>query len=280
LSRSSCLTNTALRIALGLALPCAAAPAAAEAPVRNGFRLEPASIPVDQIIRGGPPRDGIPSLDHPPSVPAAEAPWADDDVVIGVAVGGEARAYPTGILARHGELTQYSKKTRPQEVALAVATAIAPALFSHLAAPLLTMMLAGYATAAFWWCRGSEKSTDAEPPIRNPFELLPALKFGLLLGGVTLLAHALREWAGESGLYVLAVVSGMTDVDAITLSLAGFVEDDVAVAVAATGIVIAAMANTAFKAGLVMVVGGRASGLRVAAAAAIILLTGAIALAF
>jgi len=164
--------------------------------------------------------------------------------------------------------------------ARALATAIAPALFSHLAAPLLTMMLAGYATAAFWWCRGSEKSTDAEPPIRNPFELLPALKFGLLLGGVTLLAHALREWAGESGLYVLAVVSGMTDVDAITLSLAGFVEDDVAVAVAATGIVIAAMANTAFKAGLVMVVGGRASGLRVAAAAAIILLAGAIALAF
>jgi len=34
------------------------------------------------------------------------------------------RRFDTGFLARHGELTQYSKKTRPQEVALAVATAI------------------------------------------------------------------------------------------------------------------------------------------------------------
>jgi len=164
--------------------------------------------------------------------------------------------------------------------ALVVATVLAPPLFSHLAAPLLAMMAAGYAAAAFWWYRGADTSADTEPPIRNPFELAPALQFGLLLGLVTLMAHALEAWVGESGLYVLALVSGLTDVDAITLSLAGFVDQGVAVRVAATGIVIAAMANTAFKAGLVIVVGGRAPGLRMAASVAIILLAGAVALAF
>ena len=56
------------------------------------------------------------------------------------------------------------------------------------------------------------------------------------------------------------------------------VDGDVAVTVAANGIVIAAMANTVFKAGLVLAVGGRAPGLRVCASAAIILLAGGLSL--
>jgi uncharacterized membrane protein (DUF4010 family) len=163
--------------------------------------------------------------------------------------------------------------------ALAVASVITPALFAHLVAPLLAMMAAGYATAAFWWFRNPGATEGAEAPIRNPFELMPALRFGLLLALVTVLAHALERWVGESGLYALALVSGLTDVDAITLSLAGFVDGKVTVAVAANGIVMAAMANTGFKAALVLVVGGRVPGLRVCASAAIILLAGVIALA-
>lgn len=164
--------------------------------------------------------------------------------------------------------------------ALAVASVLAPSLFAHLAVPMLAMMAVGYGTAAFWWFRKSAAAEGAAPPIRNPFELMPALRFGLLLALVTVLAHALERWVGESGLYALALVSGLTDVDAITLSLAGFVDGKVAVAVAANGIVIAAMANTVFKAALVLAVGGSAPGLRVCASAAIILLAGATALAF
>lgn len=84
---------------------------------------------------------------------------------------------------------------------------------------------------------------------------------------------------GRIGLYALALVSGLTDVDAITLSLAGFVDGDVAVTVAANGIAIAAMANTVLKAALVLAVGGRVPGLQVCASAAIILLAGTLALA-
>ena len=81
---------------------CAPLLASAEdAPVRNGFLLSPASIPADEILPGGPPRDGIPALVDPTAVPAADAPWRDDQAVIGVARNGEARAYPIALLNWH-----------------------------------------------------------------------------------------------------------------------------------------------------------------------------------
>ncbi len=163
--------------------------------------------------------------------------------------------------------------------ALVVASLIEPGLLELLAIPLLVMMVSGYAMATIWWHAGRTVESDSQPPIRNPFEILPALRFGVLLAVVTLLAHAAEQWAGERGLYGLALVSGLTDVDAITLSLAGFVSEGTTLHVAANGIVIAAMANTLFKAGLVVAVGGRALGLRMAGSALIILLAGAVALA-
>jgi hypothetical protein len=77
------------------------AAAAAAGPVRNGFVLEPASIPITEILGGGPARDGIPALDRPATLPAAQAGWSDDELVLGVVVGSEARAYPVAILNWH-----------------------------------------------------------------------------------------------------------------------------------------------------------------------------------
>ncbi len=67
----------------------------------NGFVLTPSDIPVSAIGKGGPPRDGIPALDDPKVVSAADSRWPDDTVVIGVAQGSEARAYPIAILNWH-----------------------------------------------------------------------------------------------------------------------------------------------------------------------------------
>ena len=60
----------------------------------NGFTLEPASIPIDEILRGGPQRDGIPALDSPDVLDASSTHWGSQERVIGVEVGGMARAYP------------------------------------------------------------------------------------------------------------------------------------------------------------------------------------------
>lgn len=78
------------------------AASASAAPNLNGFDLEEASIPPEQILRGGPPRDGIPAIDDPHFESSSEAGWLQDgDMVIGVERNGIARAYPISILNWH-----------------------------------------------------------------------------------------------------------------------------------------------------------------------------------
>lgn len=68
----------------------------------NGFALANLEVPRDSIVAGGPPRDGIRSVDSPTFVPVAEAHWVKGSTtVLGVALGGEARAYPTHLLEWH-----------------------------------------------------------------------------------------------------------------------------------------------------------------------------------
>ena len=68
----------------------------------NGFSLDNALIPVDEIKKGGPPRDGIPSLEDPKFVTADDAGYLKDrDRVLGISINGVARAYPIRILNYH-----------------------------------------------------------------------------------------------------------------------------------------------------------------------------------
>ncbi|MCB1914837.1 MAG: DUF3179 domain-containing protein [Rhodocyclaceae bacterium] len=68
----------------------------------NGFEISNAEIPSAQILRGGPPRDGIPAIDRPRFVPNRDATELDgDDRVLGLVLYGEARAYPVAIMNWH-----------------------------------------------------------------------------------------------------------------------------------------------------------------------------------
>ncbi|MEM8603832.1 MAG: DUF3179 domain-containing protein [Cyanobacteria bacterium P01_H01_bin.121] len=58
-------------------------------------------IKLAELLNGGPPKDGIPSLDQPQFDTAAATPFADDETVIGVVINGEAKAYPYGIMNWH-----------------------------------------------------------------------------------------------------------------------------------------------------------------------------------
>jgi hypothetical protein len=59
-------------------------------------------VPLDEIKSGGPPKDGIPSIDNPKFVKAQEAQFVSpDDLVIGLRLNGETRAYPLSILVWH-----------------------------------------------------------------------------------------------------------------------------------------------------------------------------------
>lgn len=86
--------------ARGLMLCALCAVSAADA--KNGFDLTGATIPADEILRGGPPRDGIPSIDSPKFAAATDADFMrDKDLILGVAQDGIARAYPIKILNWH-----------------------------------------------------------------------------------------------------------------------------------------------------------------------------------
>lgn len=74
---------------------------AAPATTLNGFDLRGALVPVEAIQRGGPPKDGIPAIDEPRFVPAAQSGLKPDDRVLGLAIRGVARAYPIRILNWH-----------------------------------------------------------------------------------------------------------------------------------------------------------------------------------
>ncbi len=71
-------------------------------PGLNAFNTERLSVALDQIVCGGPPKDGIPSLTSPPTVPSLDAGFMGPrDRVVGVTVAGQSRAYPIKILNWH-----------------------------------------------------------------------------------------------------------------------------------------------------------------------------------
>lgn len=89
--------NTRLLSLLILCLPLSLSAA-----TKNGFDLTNSLIPEDQILQGGPPRDGIPSIDKPKFVNAGDAGFLKPkDRVIGIHINGEPRAYPINILNWH-----------------------------------------------------------------------------------------------------------------------------------------------------------------------------------
>lgn len=91
----------------------------------------------------------------------------------------------------------------------------------------------------------------------NPTELRTALGFGLIYGIVLLAAAWLSDWLGTRGLYAVAVVSGLTDVDAIALSSLRLHNLHTLAAAAAVDVItLAVLANLAFKALLALVIGG------------------------
>jgi len=102
----------------------------------------------------------------------------------------------------------------------------------------------------FWlWKSNNENEDEKKPSLKldNPFQISTALKFGILLGVVLLLAEAMEEWFGDEGIYVLSVISGLMDVDAITLSLSKMAINELSETTAVTGIILATITNTLVK---------------------------------
>lgn len=123
---------------------------------------------------------------------------------------------------------------------------------------LATLLLMGWLQ---WRKVGSGEGASAasdELHREAPSELPAAVAFGLLYALVLLAVAAAREYLGEGGLYAVAFLSGLTDMDAITLSTAQLVRaGTLEVDTAWRAILVGGMSNIAFKGGVVAVIGGR-----------------------
>jgi uncharacterized membrane protein (DUF4010 family) len=163
---------------------------------------------------------------------------------------------------------------------LVMAAVVAPDLAIALAGPLLAAALAAFALGGWQVWRLSDRSIDSgeQLELRNPLSLRFAIEFGALLALIMLMARGFAIWLGGRGLLVVGAISGLADVDAITVSTASMYHAGHAALPAAGGaILIAAAVNTVVKAVLAGAVGGLRMGLYVSGSLVAALAAGAAA---
>ena len=138
-------------------------------------------------------------------------------------------------------------------VAVAVAVlnaALLPVLARYLAAPLIVAIIA----VALAWrsLRGSKADAAA---LKNPLQLLSAIEMALLFQVVLYAVFYVRQWVGEVGLLASGFVLGLTDVDALTLSMTRSVESGTTIDAACRAITMGIVANSIMKAAIAATIG-------------------------
>ena len=131
------------------------------------------------------------------------------------------------------------------------------AALPHLLAVLACGLIAGLIVALYNWHKMDKASELYVPETSNPAELHTAIGFGAMYVAVLLGASWMMDMAGSQGLYAVALVSGLTDVDPITLSsLRLFNLGQLTEQQTVNSITIAFLANLGFKFGMVAFIGG------------------------
>lgn len=138
------------------------------------------------------------------------------------------------------------------------------ALVPPLLLPFAAMEAVTLLPALYGWMRADRVGTFELAPLSNPVELKAAFGFGLLLTLVVILCAAARQLIGDEALLPVALISGIADVDAITMLLSRLSLTEVSPTTALAGIIAVAVSNSLAKAALAMLIGGKRTGWRVA----------------
>lgn len=138
-----------------------------------------------------------------------------------------------------------------------VAGVVAPTLVAPIATVFACGIVPGVAMALYGWKILSAAGELPMPEVKNPTELRIAVSFGLLYAIVLLASAWLQDIAGNKGLYIVALASGLTDADASVLStLRLYNLETVPRGEAVIAVTLALMSNLMFKIGLVVSIGG------------------------
>ena len=140
------------------------------------------------------------------------------------------------------------------------------AIFNHdlaksLALPYISGTIVGLLFVGYLYKNETIYKVEHIAVINNPLELSQALKLGLIFGLIFGSISFFQSKFGDLGVYLISFLSGLTDVDAITLSLSQLATVKISGLIAMYGIMIATVVNSIVKLGIVFVLGGRKIGM-------------------
>jgi uncharacterized membrane protein (DUF4010 family) len=143
-------------------------------------------------------------------------------------------------------------------------------LARHLAWSIGTMTLVAIVAVIWLWLAAKNRKPKGKTAeglhLKNPFSLGPALKFSVFFVGILFIVKIAKIHLGDAGLYLASLVSGLADVDAITLSIAQQTKSvQLAHETGAIAVTIAVTANSVVKSGIAVYSGGWRFGVLVGA---------------
>ncbi|OPY52687.1 MAG: MgtC family protein [Methanosaeta sp. PtaU1.Bin060] len=136
-------------------------------------------------------------------------------------------------------------------------------LFLSLLPRMLIMTLVGLFLAYLFSRKSVLVGKDVK--VKDPFRIVPAIKFGAFFASVLLISKIASIYFGNAGIYAASMISGLADVDAITLSMATLAQSTLDPGVAVTSITLAAITNTLVKLAIAYVLGTVEFGNKIAA---------------
>ncbi len=154
-------------------------------------------------------------------------------------------------------------------------------LLSYLIWPLVTMGGVGILGAFYLWMSKEKTPKDLGEKMikmKSPFSLVPAIKFAAVFSLIFLVSKFASDVMGDKGIYLTSFVSGLMDVDAMTVSMANAAKTGLDYSTASLAIIIAAMTNTFAKGLIFLIFGSLKVALRILAVFALMLIAGAIVL--
>jgi len=135
-------------------------------------------------------------------------------------------------------------------------------LLPQIATTLGVMFATSGGVLIYLWRQSSRKEqkqkTEKELKVGSPFRIAPALKFGLFYVLILVVANLANRFFGENGIYFAATISGLADVDAITISLSHLAKSgELAGEVATRAITLAVLVNTLIKLSIIRFFGSK-----------------------
>src|SRR5690554_3135233 len=124
--------------------------------------------------------------------------------------------------------------------------------------PVGIIFLAGIGVTLFFhFKKSSSDSVDTSLPAGKPLNMQSALTFGIIYTLIILLVSYTNEYFGQSGMYISSVIAGLTDIDAITISVSKLAGNSLSIDMAQNAIILATISNTLIKIGISLWAGSR-----------------------